>query len=147
MAFHRRLFARSEWHHPWLWDFGATLAVLDALFAPALVRGQGPADLEGLIVAGTVVVTYCLVIGAFTAMDRRFAQALPAFADRDDGGRLQLVQIPALVVFLYLGVLIVADLTVWHEPTVLPTTLVFVAANAAAIAGCSLFLATRAEEQ
>ncbi len=140
MAFHKRVVARSAWHRPWLWDFGATLGVVNAFFVPMVIRDQLPADIEGAAVLALLLLTYVAFIGVFTVADRRVGEQLPSLAET--GSAFVLIQIPAAVVFIYLGVLLIADVTVWHDPNdLLVTSLVFIGANAAVISGGSLLVA------
>ena len=146
MTFRKRVYARSVWRRPWLWDFGATLGVINGFFVPVFIRDQVPSDIEGVAVIGALIMTYCAVVGVFTLADRRFGEQLPSLSEA--GSAFVLVQIPATVVFLYVGVVLVADLTVWHDGTDrLITTLVLVAANAAVLSGGSLLVARRASRK
>lgn len=143
MAFRKRIYARSAWHRPWLWDFGATLGVMNAFFIPMLIRDQVPEDIEGGAVLATLLLTYVAFIGLFALADRRVGEQLPSLSETRSS--FVLIQIPATVVFLYIGVVIVADLTLWHDRTdVLVTLLVLIGANAAVLSGGSLLVAHKA---
>ena len=136
------LYARRTWHRPWLWDIAATLGVVNAFVSPALVRGRVPTGTEGVLSLLAFAATIAAVISIGALIDRRVGERLPELHGAESG--FVLVKLPATVVFVYVSVLLVADLLVWHSfSDLLVTGLVLVAANAAALAGCTWQVARR----
>jgi hypothetical protein len=131
MRGYRRLYARRSWRRPWLWDIGATLGVANGLFVAALA---GPAAVAAGVTAPLVTV------GLFVLADRSVAGRLPSLSGVDSA--FVLVRIPAAVVFLYGGVVLLAGPAAWRAGSgPLVAALVLVAANAAVLSGVSLLVA------